>query len=287
MFNTNQIALATQAPPVDARGGNALRHGLTSSKILPPALRAAVAANRDRLRQELLPRNFLEEILVSELARHAAYLEFAEQAEASALGVAAAFRPDLCVLGQDDLPITAEDLALTAAVTSDAAARVTVYRRLHERGLSSAMRSFHALRENSRPPQPAVAEQFPDEASCQAYLAARFHSPRWRCPRCDHARGYWLDSRRRWECAGCKMQFGERAGTILERSPLPLATWFVAIGVVSANLEITATELARRISVRRLGTVRSLIKKIRAAMASPDADRLLAGLQRPTLQLSS
>src|SRR3954447_3857145 len=79
-------------------GTNAVAHGLTAKKFLPAALAAAVADYRASLFNELAPQGPLAEILVSELARHAAAMQMSEKAEAAALRTAEANSSALAVL---------------------------------------------------------------------------------------------------------------------------------------------------------------------------------------------
>src|SRR6185295_12798794 len=106
----------------------------------------------------------------------------------------------------------------------------------------------------------------------------RINSSRWRCPKCNNKDGQWLSTRRRWECGGCKAQIGLRAETIMKCSPLPLAIWFAAIRIVSAEPSISPANLQRKIGLNRLATARNMLRKIQAALLSPDVDKLLAGL---------
>jgi len=64
----------------------------------------------------------------------------------------------------------------------------------------------------------------------------------------------------------------------MQGSPIPLVKWFGAIELLCTDPGISLTEVGRRIGINREATVRRLVKKIRSAMASPDASRLLAGL---------
>ena len=52
----------------------------------------------------------------------------------------------------------------------------------------------------------------------------------------------------------------------MEASPLPLVTWIAAIREVGMNHQISATDLSQRIKIRRLATVRSMLKVIRQAL---------------------
>ena len=209
-------------------------------------------------------------------------LEFAQEAEGAALRVAAALQPPLLDAEHESFGISDSDAALTAAVTSEATARLNHYRRLHERGFYAALHELLAVQENRRrlPAAQPIAAQFSDEARCMACLVARINSPEWRCPHCGHPRGAWLSARCRWECAACRKQVGPRGGTVMQGSALPLATWFAAIAQVTVNASISAAGLAEAIGLRRLATARCMLRKILAALASADAERLLAGLQR-------
>jgi hypothetical protein len=64
----------------------------------------------------------------------------------------------------------------------------------------------------------------------------------------------------------------------MEKSQLPLTAWFAAIEQVLANSTITPSDLADRIHVKRLGTVRKMMKKIQDAVENDAAGDLLAGL---------
>ena len=276
----------TANPPaelrVSPRAGNALRHGLTSRVVLPPMLRSAIGDHLERLRRELRPATHAEELLVREIARHAAFLDFAQEAEAAVLIVGAELPPPLFTSGPEQLGISEIDTALTTSVTSDAADHVSRYRRLHERGFYAALHELQAIQENRlrTPAVPPLAARFTDEARCMAYLVARFNSLQWRCPHCGHPHGYWLAARSRWECSSCRTQIGPRGGTVMQGSPLPLVSWFAAIARITLDLSLSAAGLAEAIGIPRLATARGMIGKVLAALASADADRLLAGLQR-------
>jgi hypothetical protein len=64
----------------------------------------------------------------------------------------------------------------------------------------------------------------------------------------------------------------------MARSAVPLRIWFEAIRWILWRPTIRTTELGELIGVRRLATVRAMVRRIRAAMAAEDASELLAGL---------
>ena len=67
----------------------------------------------------------------------------------------------------------------------------------------------------------------------------------------------------------------------MESSTLPLSKWFSAIHALSNDMTISLARLQEISNITRLATARKLHKKIVAALQSADADRLLAGLNRP------
>jgi hypothetical protein len=111
------------------------------------------------------------------------------------------------------------------------------------------------------------------------YLHKRARRRAGVCPRCGDRNGHWLACQR-WECSACGLQVGLRWGSVMEGSRLPLRIWFMAIGEVLADPAIRPEQLQQAIELPRLGTVRKLLGIILEAIASPDVDRLLAGLQR-------
>jgi hypothetical protein len=265
----------------EAARRNALKHGLCADLLLPEVLQPGrIALYLAQLAQEHRPATPTEEILVAELARHAAALELGQEAEGAVLRqgasqLSAILSPEA---RQDPCP----DAVLAAAVATDALERFARYRRGHEKAFFTALqrlREQQAVRSEPRPsPGRSMAEPFVTEAACAAFLESRFRRAHYRCPECGHDRGYWIAARCCWQCAHCAQQTGLRAGTVMASSPLPLVTWFAAIRLLLAQPGLSARELGRTLELRRPATARMLAKKIRTAMASPRGPELLAGL---------
>jgi hypothetical protein len=249
------------------------------SKVLPDTLHLRTEQLQAELSCELRPVGRVEEILVAEIARHAAGMELAGHAESSILRYCGLQQAQLEALLNGEAPIDA-DAIVTAAVSNQPLERLSRYRRLHERGFYGALnrlREIQASRQESA--TRAVFAPYRDEAVCLDYLLKRAQERDGVCPRCGDRNGHWLACGRR-ECSGCGLQVGLRFGTVMEGSRLPLWTWFVAIGLVLADPTIRPQQLQQAIALPRLGTVRKLLGKILGAIESTDADRLLAGLQR-------
>jgi hypothetical protein len=66
----------------------------------------------------------------------------------------------------------------------------------------------------------------------------------------------------------------------MARSGLPLVVWFCAILAFLRDPDVSTAELGKAVGVHREGTIRRIAKRIRKAMASPDASTKLVGLDR-------
>jgi transposase-like protein len=246
-----------------------------AAKPLPDSLSLKNEQYREALRAELAPSTALESIFVDEMARHAAALEFSGAAEGRVLRFGARCQELLPRHTSPDEEAELEAM-FAAALTNNAVERTERFGQNHRRGFYKAYAQLQALR-GDVVAEEGLATAFDREGACEMYLVGRMHAHPQRCPLCNKRKHHYLRSRRRWECAGCGAQFGLKAGTVMERSPLPLTVWFAAILTVCAAPGIASRELAEQIGVRRLATVRNMLRAILDAIASPDAETLLAG----------
>jgi transposase-like protein len=255
---------------------NAVQHGLTAKTVLPEVFGAQRLAHHvERFRAEFRPATPSAELLVQELGRHSAALEIAEQAESACLRCGA--RHTISLVSSTGNGEDGDEL-LNAAVNTEVIDRLTRYRRAHEKGFYQALNRL--LEQQRARTVTAPSHDILLERQCQQVLGARFHHPDFRCPCCGQARGYWLHSRCRWECADCKTQTGLRAGTVFENSPLPLATWARAISLLLQVPDASIDELATATGCRRAQTLRRLSRRIREALESPHGSALLGGLDQ-------
>jgi transposase-like protein len=115
---------------------------------------------------------------------------------------------------------------------------------------------------------------FPDDDACVEYLERL----RWRdgfvCPACGHGQA-WLIAGRRWMCRDCGRKTSVTAGTIFDRSRLPLRTWFAAMWFVCAQKNgVSALGLQRVLGFGSYQTAWAWLHKLRRAMVRPDRELL-------------
>lgn len=269
---------------------NSLKHGLTSRKLLPQVLRKEqVNGYRVEFEREFQPANPTESLLVAEMARHAMMMELGEKAEGAVLRHGARELSKV-ILGSaaeatDDDGVR-EDAILSAAVSTDALDKFNRYRRGHEKAFFAALNKLREIQAERREREKVKAVELQDridlfvtEEACEEHLAERFRRTEWQCPHCGNAHGSWLQRQKRWECGACHRQVGLRFGTVMQRSQLPLRTWFRAIMEIRKDANTSTSRLMEILGIQRRGTVRSLVKRITEAMATNEVNQLLAGIE--------
>lgn len=245
------------------------------------------------LLREYEPVGVVERALVEDLARQIAVMTRWGKAAEAVERLAATHLTDWShTEEQSDM----EDLQF-AAISSDNAERCERQSLLNSRAFQRTYHLLQELQERRRTRERAADGRppvlFRDEATCEQYLADRFKRGRNACRKCGSREGCYLEERRVWECRGCQSQTGLRTGTLMARSQLALWHWFSAISWMLFRPSISARELALKVGLERPATVRSLMQKIRAAMAAEDASEQLAGLDlhfaaaRPHLRQAS
>lgn len=118
-------------------------------------------------------------------------------------------------------------------------------------------------------------QEFPDEASCAAFLLKRRWPSGFVCPACGKSRAVALKSRPRLlECLECGRQTSITAGTAMHRSKLPLTTWFWTAHLMATHSNgMSARQLEDQLGVT-YKTAWLLLQKLRQSMADPNRDLL-------------
>jgi hypothetical protein len=235
----------------------------------------------DQFALEMNPVGISERVLVKDLALRAANLATLGEA------VVAARRQTLDSVSEVVSPMMAsERLQLDASclLSSLASGRIEQLERQslqNARVFCRGLETLRAIQERRHADEVAGAPdaRFASERACMSYLLRYRKKSGLLCRRCSRIEvGYWIESRRCWECRACGTQCGIRIGSVFEQSPLPLVTWFAAIRFVLLVPTLSASQLSAKIELRRIATVRSMIEKIRSALNHPDCTVQLVGL---------
>lgn len=119
-----------------------------------------------------------------------------------------------------------------------------------------------------------LERRFSTEDACREYLAALRWPEGFLCPHCRRPKG-WKMARSLWLCAGCRRQVSVTAGTVFDRSRLPLVLWFRTMWYVTSQKNgASALGIQRVLGLRRYETAWTWLHKLRGAMVRPDRDRL-------------
>jgi transposase-like protein len=116
---------------------------------------------------------------------------------------------------------------------------------------------------------------FADEDRCYAFLERL----RWRegfiCPHCGARESYWQASRGRRRCTACRKDTSVTAGTVLDKTRLPLRTWFFAMWyVVNQKTGVSALGLQRVLGLGSYETAWTWLHKLRRAMVRPGREMI-------------
>jgi transposase-like protein len=117
--------------------------------------------------------------------------------------------------------------------------------------------------------------RFQTDEQCLEFLKAVRWPNGFVCPRCGHTEAYWIDTRKQFQCKGCRHQTSLTANTIFHRSHLPLWKWFWAIYLVGADRRGVSGKYLERFLEIPYSTAWLLLQKIRNAMQDRDTRYIL------------
>ncbi len=124
---------------------------------------------------------------------------------------------------------------------------------------------------------PEFQRLFPNDVACAAYLEKVRWENGFECPHCEFAREPYRFTNRPGvlRCKTCRRDVALTAGTIMERTKQPLATWFWAAYLVSSMTPgMSAVQFQRQLGITRYETAFLLLHKLRAGMVRADRDRI-------------
>lgn len=116
---------------------------------------------------------------------------------------------------------------------------------------------------------------FPDEAACARYLERLRWPEGIVCGACGERRGWWIGEGRLWVCAGCGRKMSVTAGTIFDKTRVPLQSWFAAAWFVTSQKHgLSALGLQRALGLGSYQTAWMMLHRLRTAMVRPGRERL-------------
>jgi hypothetical protein len=122
-------------------------------------------------------------------------------------------------------------------------------------------------------------KRFPTEESCEAYLKLKREEEGIVCEKCHGAKHYWTKTIKVWKCANCGTRVSLKAGTLMEKTHIPLMTWFAVIHLMTATKtkSFSALEIQRQTGYKFYEPIWYMIQKIRISMGKRDAKYKLQG----------
>src|ERR1035438_7841563 len=124
---------------------------------------------------------------------------------------------------------------------------------------------------------PEFQQLFPNDAACAEYLEKARWGDGFVCPHCGVTGEPFRIATRPGvlACRKCRRQTGLTVGTVMERSHMPLSTWFWAAYLVASQTPgISAVQFQRQLGLTRYETAFGILHKLRAGMVRPDQDRI-------------
>jgi hypothetical protein len=246
---------------------NSPNAGPAPAPLGPVDLASRAQLHHDRLAADRPPRDYLESLAQIQVSRNAAELDMAFDLAASQLTSLPA-----AASVQGSRPSDARQIQ---ALRTPAMAALLRFESSHQQSFVAAVRQLTRLQ--SRDEEIVIPAIFTCEEDCENYLITWQKSQAWSCPHCGHAQRYWHMARLRFDCP-CGKQYSATVGTLFNGSHLPLLTWFTATMHVLYRPHVTPGQLAAHLPTSRRQSIGAALQKIKQALASDDADRLLAGV---------
>jgi len=115
---------------------------------------------------------------------------------------------------------------------------------------------------------------FSTDAGCLDYLEWLRWPEGFVCLSCQHGGG-WRLSDGRFMCAACAARTSVTAGTMFDRTRIPLSVWFVGFWLVANDPDgVSALNLQHRLHFGSYQTAWAMLRRLRSVQVHPDLDRL-------------
>ena len=123
-------------------------------------------------------------------------------------------------------------------------------------------------------------EWFTDEQACRHYIARCRWPDGFECTHCGNKAEPWTTARGYLHCRRCGGETSVTAGTIFERTRMPLKTWFAAMWFVTSQKDgASALGLKRVLGLGSYQTAWTWLHKMRHAMVRSGRDQLCGSIE--------
>jgi transposase-like protein len=117
-------------------------------------------------------------------------------------------------------------------------------------------------------------QQFQDDQACAAFLEQLRWPDGFCCPACQTIGVPWRQTRGRLVCAACRHQTSVTTNTILEKTRMPLTTWFdAAWHLTTAKSGLSAKTLEKTLGTSYV-TAWAILQRFRVAMVRSEREKL-------------
>lgn len=121
--------------------------------------------------------------------------------------------------------------------------------------------------------------RFRSEDACRQYLLSLRWPGGFTCPRCSGKQA-WKTSRGLWKCGSCKKNVSVTAGTVFERSKVPLRLWFrAAWWLTNQKSGMSALGLQRALGIGSYETAWAMLHKLRRTMVRVGREKLTRAVE--------
>ena len=130
---------------------------------------------------------------------------------------------------------------------------------------------------------PAFQVVFPNDAACAKYLEQLRWADGFSCPKCGVVDEPYRPTHRSavaFQCRHCKAMTSLTAGTVMEKTHMPLTTWFWAAYLMTTQTDgESAMQFQRQLALSRYETAYMMMQKLRAGTVRLDRDPI--GTEHP------
>lgn len=117
-------------------------------------------------------------------------------------------------------------------------------------------------------------KRFASEVKCREYLYQLRYPGGFVCSKCGGIR-HWKQSRDRFTCVQCRFETSLFAGTLFQKTHLPMSLWLrAAWWITNQKQGVNALGLQRALGLGSYRTSWLLLQKLRTAMVLPHRDQL-------------